>query len=53
MGGLWIDLQDAWARASGQVPSVTCKRDWACAGGMLLLGVVGLTLIVGFSLTFL
>ena len=33
VGGYWFDLQDAWARAAGRVPGVTCKRDWACAGG--------------------
>ena len=33
MEGHWFDLQDAWARASGGVPDVTCKRDLACAGG--------------------
>ena len=33
MEGRWFDLQDAWARASGGVPDVTCKRDLACVGG--------------------
>ena len=33
MEGHWFDLQDAWARASGGVPDVTCKRDLACVGG--------------------
>ena len=33
MEGYWFDLQDAWARASGGVPDVTCKRDLACVGG--------------------
>ena len=33
MAGLWFDLQGAWAQASGVVPGVTCKRDWASPGG--------------------
>ena len=31
--GIWVDLQSAWANASGILPGVTCKRDWACSGG--------------------
>ena len=31
--GLWVDLQGAWANASGISPGVTCKRDWSCSGG--------------------
>ena len=33
MDGLWFDLQDAWASASGVEPGVTCKRDLASLGG--------------------
>ena len=31
--GLWVDLQGAWANASGVSLGVTCKRDWSCSGG--------------------
>ena len=31
--GPWVDLQGAWANASGVAPGVTCKRDWSCSGG--------------------
>ena len=31
--GLWVDLQGAWANASGVRPGVTCKRDLTCSGG--------------------
>ena len=32
-GGLWVDLEAAWACASGRVPSFTCKRTWDSANG--------------------
>ena len=31
--GLWVDLQGAWANASGIANGVTCKRDSACSSG--------------------
>ena len=31
--GLWVDLESAWAFASGVSPSVTCKRAWDDSGG--------------------
>ena len=31
--GLWVDLQCAWANASGIGPGLTCKRDLSCSGG--------------------
>ena len=31
--GLWVDLEAAWAFASGRQPGVTCKRSWDSAGG--------------------
>ena len=31
--GLWVDLQAAWAFASGRQPGVTCKRSWDSTGG--------------------
>ena len=31
--GLWVDLEAAWACASGRPPGVTCKRSWDSAGG--------------------
>ena len=31
--GLWVDLESAWAFASGKQPGVTCKRTWGAAGG--------------------
>ena len=31
--GLWVDLESAWAFASGKQPGVTCKRTWGPAGG--------------------
>ena len=29
----WVDLEAAWAFASGRQPGVTCKRSWDSAGG--------------------
>ena len=31
--GLWVDLEAAWAFASGRQPGVNCKRSWDSAGG--------------------
>ena len=31
--GLWVDLEAAWAFASGMPPAVTCKRSWGASGG--------------------
>ena len=31
--GLWVDLEAAWAFASGRQPGVTCKRSWDSTGG--------------------
>ena len=31
--GLWVDIEEAWAVASGLQPAPTCKRDWTSAGG--------------------
>ena len=31
---LWVDLEAAWALASGWQPGVTCKRSWDSAGGV-------------------
>ena len=31
--GLWVDLQEAWALATGLQPAPTCKRTWSAAGG--------------------
>ena len=31
--GLWVDLEAAWALASGRQPGVTCKRSWDSAAG--------------------
>ena len=31
--GLWVDLESAWAFASGVSPAVTCKRAWSASGG--------------------
>ena len=33
LNGLWFDLQGAWSIASGVDAGVTCKKDWASAGG--------------------
>ena len=26
--GLWVDLEEAWALATGKQPSSTCMREW-------------------------
>ena len=31
--GLWVDLESAWAFASGVPPAATCKRAWGDLGG--------------------
>ena len=31
--GLWVDLEAAWAFASGRQPGCTCKRSWALLVG--------------------
>ena len=31
--GLWVDLESAWAFASGVSPAATCKRAWDDSGG--------------------
>ena len=31
--GLWVDLESAWAFASGVSPAVTCKRTWSEPAG--------------------
>ena len=31
--GLWVDLESAWAFASGVLPAPTCERSWTAVGG--------------------
>ena len=33
LAGLWVDLESAWAFASGVPPAATCKRSWGDVGG--------------------
>ena len=33
LAGLWVDLESAWAFASGVPPAATCKRSWSDVGG--------------------
>ena len=33
LAGLWLDLESAWAFASGVPPAATCKRSWRDVGG--------------------
>ena len=57
--GLWVDLEAAWARASGRQPGVTCKGPGDSASGLaalvLLLRFLGARFgrIRGFFLTWL
>ena len=41
---LWVDLERAWALASGRQPAVTCKRTWDSTGGRRTDFMVGCTL---------
>ena len=43
---LWVDLEGAWALASGLQPSPTCKRDWGSPGGRRRDFMVGCPLAV-------
>ena len=31
--GLWVDLEDSWALATGRQPASTCIREWGSGGG--------------------
>ena len=49
--GLWVDLESAWAFASGVSPAVTCKRAWDILGGIVgILWLVVLSLRLRFVL---
>ena len=43
--GLWVDLESAWAFASGVPPAVTCKRAWGDPGGHRRDFMVGCPLV--------
>ena len=43
--GLWVDLESAWAFASGVSPAVTCKRAWDDSGGHRRDFMVGCPLV--------
>ena len=43
--GLWVDLEEAWAFASGTQPAVTCKRAWDTSGGHRRDFLVGCPLV--------
>ena len=43
--GLWVDLEAAWAFASGVPPAVTCKRTWDDLGGHRRDFMVGCPLV--------
>ena len=43
--GLWVDLESAWAFASGLPPAVTCKRAWGDVGGHRRDFMVGCPLV--------
>ena len=43
--GLWVDLESAWAPASGVPPAVTCKRAWGDLGGHRRDFMVGCPLV--------
>ena len=43
--GLWVDLESAWAFASGVSPAVTCKRTWSESGGHRRDFMVGCPLV--------
>ena len=43
--GLWVDLESAWAFASGVPPAVTCKRAWSDLGGHRRDFMVGCPLV--------
>ena len=43
--GLWVDLESAWAFASGVPPAVTCKRAWGDLGGHRRDFMVGCPLV--------
>ena len=45
--GLWVDLESAWAFASGVSPAVTCKRTWGEPGGHRRDFMVGCPLVGG------
>ena len=42
--GLWVDLESAWAFASGVPPAATCERTWDSTGGHRWNFMVGCTL---------
>ena len=43
--GLWVDLESAWAFASGVLPAATCKRAWGDVGGHRRDFMVGCPLV--------
>ena len=43
--GLWVDLEAAWALASGVQPAATCERAWDSAGGHRRDFMVGCPLV--------
>ena len=43
--GLWVDLESAWAFASGVLPAATCKRAWGDVGGRRRDFMVGCPLV--------
>ena len=43
--GLWVDLESAWAFASGVPPADTCKRAWGEPGGHRRDFMVGCPLV--------
>ena len=49
--GLWVDLESAWALATGLQPSPTCKRTWSAAGGHRRDFMVGCPLAVAAVLS--
>ena len=45
LAGLWVDLESAWAFASGVPPAATCKRAWGDLGGLRRDFMVGCPLV--------
>ena len=45
LAGLWVDLESAWAFASGVPPAATCKRSWGDVGGHRRDFMVGCPLV--------
>ena len=45
LAGLWVDLESAWAFASGVLPAATCKRAWGDVGGHRRDFMVGCPLV--------